>query len=666
MSTKIVSYSIGYNTSHPNWGHLTTSIMLAIERAMVYSFNGSDINITANLKRFPESEDQYSQQELIDTGLIWLYCPAMFNMILFTQQLMSEKEKRVRVVMRTMGLADIWFWISWIITFVIISIMNTLVIIISGHIFSFPFIAQTNFFVAFCVFLFFALSLIPFACVLSVVASRASTANTLAFMLFVIGFIIQLILSQLSIYYWFSPNTDPLYANIFQLYPPFTFYKCWSDISTITSNWKNSNYYSNFYSWKFVTEPILTTLETSSGIVDVKSPPLLYSLHYMFGTFLILVICLMYLDQVVPSSKGKSRPWYFPLNPFYYKRLIAMYTGCDRDNRYDVLTSDFTILQVENLVKEYKNILSCCSRSVLAVDNLSFSVNEGELFCILGHNGAGKTTTMSILTGLLDADSGKCRIYGYDVETEMEKIREFIGICPQFDIVWDNLTAYEHLKFFAMVKQIDASEINNNINKILREVDLERVSNKLVNSFSGGMKRRLSVAISVIGDPRILFLDEPTTGMDPKSRKEVWLTIQRLKRNKVIILTTHSMNEADELSDIIGIMDSGSMKCFGSPIQLKKEYGNSYKISINYMGPVNSILEAIENSFPEYYTKKSVPGRLEITVPIHFDDVAVFFQEIPIGVSNQILHWGISYTTMEDVFLTVTDFGNINDYRIKP
>lgn len=155
-----------------------------------------------------------------------------------------------------------------------------------------------------------------------------------------------------------------------------------------------------------------------------------------------------------------------------------------------------------------------------------------------------------------------------------------MGVVPQFDILWGELTAAEHMTMFSLIKGVDPGDIEEMTDELLESVGLMEVKHARVMNYSGGMKRRLSVAISSIGNPRIIFMDEPTTGMDPVSRRDVWNLIQRLKRNKVIVLTTHAMEEADILSDRLAVVCDGKLKCVGTPLYLKNAYGDGYRISL--------------------------------------------------------------------------------------
>ena len=188
-----------------------------------------------------------------------------------------------------------------------------------------------------------------------------------------------------------------------------------------------------------------------------------------------------------------------------------------------------------------------------ALKPTSLVISKGEVFGLLGPNGAGKTTLLTILTGIIKPDSGEAWIGGSHIITELPNVYKSIGVCPQFDIFWEDLTIEEHLLFYMRLKGAGSKEEEReSVESVCREVDLFEHKEKRAKSLSGGMKRRLSLAISLIGNPDAIFLDEPTTGLDPLNREIFWAIIENIKKNKSIILTTHLMQEADYLSDRIG------------------------------------------------------------------------------------------------------------------
>jgi ATP-binding cassette subfamily A (ABC1) protein 3 len=183
----------------------------------------------------------------------------------------------------------------------------------------------------------------------------------------------------------------------------------------------------------------------------------------------------------------------------------------------------------------------------LAVAGVDLDVYEGQIFALLGHNGAGKTTLLSILTGLIPPTSGDAWAHGLSINGNLAELRKTMGVCPQHDVLWPDLTVREHLIFFAGIKGVARDAVDAAVMAVIREVGLVEKINVLSADLSGGMKRKLSVGIALIGDSKLVFLDEPTSGMDPYSRRSTWNILQNARAGRIIILTTHFMDEADML-----------------------------------------------------------------------------------------------------------------------
>ena len=219
------------------------------------------------------------------------------------------------------------------------------------------------------------------------------------------------------------------------------------------------------------------------------------------------------------------------------------------------------MIKINNLTKKYKD--------KLAVDNLNLEIKTGELFSLLGTNGAGKTTTIKMISTLILPTSGTININGLDIIKDREKIKRIINISPQETAIAPNLTVLENLYFMAGIYQIPNKE--DKIKELIKLFKLEEVLKQKAKILSGGYQRKLSIAISLINDPEILFLDEPTLGLDVISRRELWHTIENLKGKITIILTTHYMEEAEVLSDRIGIMNKGKLIELGTSKELIKK-----------------------------------------------------------------------------------------------
>jgi daunorubicin resistance ABC transporter ATP-binding subunit len=225
------------------------------------------------------------------------------------------------------------------------------------------------------------------------------------------------------------------------------------------------------------------------------------------------------------------------------------------------------IVIVENLRKIY-------GKNIVAVDNISFRVHEGEIFGFLGPNGAGKSTTIKILTTLLEKSSGKATINNLDIDADQAKVRRIIGYCSQEVGVDDDLTARENLMLQCSFHHIPKDRARQKIEELLKRVRLTDAADRRLKTFSGGMRKRLDLASSLVSDPKILFLDEPTTGLDPQSRLDVWEYLKELnKLGMTIFLTTQYMEEADRLADRLCIVDQGKIVAEGTPAELKAQVG---------------------------------------------------------------------------------------------
>jgi len=224
-------------------------------------------------------------------------------------------------------------------------------------------------------------------------------------------------------------------------------------------------------------------------------------------------------------------------------------------------------IQVKNLTKKFGEFV--------AVSNISFEVQEGEIFGLLGPNGAGKTTTLSMLSTIKEPTKGNAIVNGFNVNSEKDKVRKSIGMVFQDPTLDDELTAYENMDFHGRLYGVPIEIRKKKILELLKLVELEDRKNSLVKTFSGGMKRRLEIARGLLHEPKVLFLDEPTLGLDPQTRNRLWDYIKKLNKEKklTIILTTHYMDEADRLCDRVAIIDHGKIVVLDTPANLKEQIG---------------------------------------------------------------------------------------------
>jgi len=298
-----------------------------------------------------------------------------------------------------------------------------------------------------------------------------------------------------------------------------------------------------------------------------------------------------------------------------------------------------TVIELLDLKKYFKD--------VKAVDGVSFSINKGEIFGLLGPNGAGKTTILNILCTLLKPTTGTATICNYDIKGDKDAVRRSIGIVFQDPSLDDQLTAYENLDLHGILYHIPKDTRQRKMEELLELVELSDKKNILVKTFSGGMKRRLEIARGLLHQPQVLFLDEPTLGLDPQTRRHIWEYIERLNRDTqvTIILTTHYMDEADVLCNRIAIIDRGKISAIDTPTQLKKRIG----------GEVISI-KTEDEFYPEQPWIKSVKkhnGYINLTVEEADQTLSLLMKiahERGIAIDSITIH----KPTLEDVFLHFT------------
>ena len=295
------------------------------------------------------------------------------------------------------------------------------------------------------------------------------------------------------------------------------------------------------------------------------------------------------------------------------------------------------IIEVKNFTKQYGNFN--------AVNDISFEVAEGSIFAFLGPNGAGKSTTINTLCTILNKTQGTLKINGNDVSEHKDRVRKDIGIVFQESTLDVKLTVYENLKLHCDFYNVPKGEVKERIDFVLNLVDLNDWRKATVNTLSGGMKRRVEIARGLVHYPKVLFLDEPTTGLDPQTRASIWNYIHKLQKQKniTIFLTTHYMDEA-EISDKVAIMDHGKIVAYDTPDNLKKQYTSSLmKIKASDLKPII-----------QYLLSEGIKYKIvDEIISIYITDLNEVF-EITAGFKDYITDVEITKGTLNDVFLAIT------------
>lgn len=412
----------------------------------------------------------------------------------------------------------------------------------------------------------------------------------------------------------------------------------------------------------------------------------------------IFYLIFLYLDAVVPVEGEVKKPFCFcisrakpqkkqyvalddsSVDPVISKGGLAIELkdslvrrpDQDREPLTVVHQSDFSSAyyheDIPGLGDRHKNLTVKRLRKVFngmaVVDDISFCMYEKEIFCLLGHNGAGKTTTINMLTGILQNDGGEINYDGRDFSQDFEAIRLNIGLCAQKDILFHYLTVREHLVFFGKIRGIRDPYRTALVEKILHKCDLASEAYKLAPTLSGGNKRKLSLGIALIGDPKVVFLDEPTSGMDPNTRRSIWEILKALrKEGKTIVLTTHHLDEADELSNRIAVLTRGKLFCLGSSEFIKKKFGVGYHLVLTRKE--QSISLGANNDWnPEEIEKiiqQHIPtaARVEDTAPsVHkfllpFPEQHKFAKLFSVLETKENLNINLEMNSLEDAFVNI-------------
>nr|XP_047920379.1 ATP-binding cassette sub-family A member 9-like isoform X2 [Anser cygnoides] len=398
--------------------------------------------------------------------------------------------------------------------------------------------------------------------------------------------------------------------------------------------------------------------------------------YFLFSTYIMLIfdsvlymLLAMYFDKVLPGKYGIPDPPFFCLKPSYWMRSRR---GCPGEGPYSAgspeeppgddvepVPTAFVgkeAIRLNNIKKAYKKK----DKKTEALRGLSLNIYEGQITALLGHSGAGKTTLLNVLSGLTLPSEGSATIYDYKLSEigDREEIREMIGICPQFNVQFEVLTVKENLRTFAEIKGIKSKEVEREVQTILELLDISNVQDTQAEKLSGGQKRKLSIGIAMLGSPQVLLLDEPTAGLDPLSRHQVWSLLKEHRAGRVILFSTQFMDEADILADRKAFISHGRLKCVGSSLFLKKKWGIGYHLRIHVSESCNveSVTSLVKQHIPNVIF--SGHGQYELRYKLPLENVNKFpdlFRGLDSCSDRGIINYGVSMTTLEDVFMRLEE-----------
>ncbi|XP_072125690.1 phospholipid-transporting ATPase ABCA3 [Mobula birostris] len=562
-----------------------------------------------------------------------------------TKAIVLEKETRQKEYMKMMGLNNWLHWVAWFLKFllflVISAFLMTLLLCIKLRN-QRAVLQHSDPTLVFSFLMLVVVSTISFSFMISVFFSKANTAAAVSGFLYFLTYVPYLfIVPRYHTMTFAQKVASCLFSNVAmalgcQLIGMF-------EGKGTGIQWVNIN--------QPVNADDSFTLSDAMGMLIVDS--ILYSL------------ITWYVEAVFPGEYGIPKVWYFFILPSYwlkspkstYVKVSSEEEEPEAFQNNEYIEDDQSDLESGIIIKDLTKEFRADNQTKVAVSHLTVNLYKGQISVLLGHNGAGKSTTLSVLTGLFPPTSGTAYINGFNICKDMALVRQSLGLCPQHDVLFDSLTVKEHLSFFCRLKGYSPPKVQDAVNQMLMLLNFVEKQNAPVKILSGGMKRKLSIAIALIGDSKVVMLDEPTSGMDPLSRRATWDLLQQVKAGRTILLTTHFMDEADLLGDRILIMAKGQVQCCGSPLFLKSLYGAGYRMVIvkePHCNTVN-ISRLVQSFVPGATQLTNVGAELSFLLP---NEYTVRFEALFSELEQRreelgIASYGASVTTMEEVFLRV-------------
>lgn len=690
-----------------------SSAYIAYQQALVNGLDYTqaifpDIDITS--AQVPGSESYGG----FDTILFWTYGgPLAIWISLFASQLVlashinEDRRKKLRLGMVMMGLNTGAYQISWFLYHIILSFIYSLIALGIGHACRFTFFLNAN--PAVIILTYWTTSVAAIGFTMMTTAIVHNPSGHMAMM--IVGFLIGLVLSAFAsspLFYaaFWSNNTMKGFWTVNYV---FQFGNIMRMVGTKAMGDSDSSPVAGppgspavmnprpYFYWNDIYKR--ESLSVNNGFVLL--PSVSQSFGYILLCGLIALVVSIYLEIVFPREIGSPQSMVFFFLPSYWgfdtESQLNVETVAHRANKMSDVAADLDpdilaeyndvmrrtsdgdptlALAVTKMSKTFQKGMRASEQDTRAVDSVTLGADTGTVLGIVGHNGAGKTTLMSMLCGVVPVSTGDARVFGHSVSQNMSSIHSVMGVCPQEDVLWPELTPQEHLKLFAILKRIPFKDHDKVIADSLTEVGLYEVRHRMANKLSGGMKRRLSVAIALIGRVTILMLDEPTAGLDPRNRLEIWSIIERVKQNRVVILTTHSMQEAAALSDKIAVMAVGRLRAVGTPQHLVQRHGKGHQINvICKISKSDEVKRVMAERLPDAQLEVDTGARLTYSLASsksrRLPEFCQFMEEQHSQAMTQTLaiaedqglieDWGISQTTLEQVFLKLTHGGGNTD-----
>ncbi|XP_054834193.1 ATP-binding cassette sub-family A member 9-like isoform X2 [Eublepharis macularius] len=622
------NYSSEYCSSPQYWFSGFLSLQSSIDAALIELTTGHSVwdemkSIRGIRMRSPSVLPSLST----DYSFLLLVMPmCFFPLIYFLSQNVSREKRKLKELMNMMGVRDMAFWLSWSLLYAVyILIMTSLLTPIIYHLI-FP---TGSFFALFLLFFLYGISSIHFCFMFS---SLLKTAKATSSVVFVLTFFF----GSLSVIMLIFRMPAPLVWTL-SLICPFAFGAEISKVIVFQKYGKSLH---------------LSNIVEDSGFYSLLIDSVLY------------MLLALYFDKTIPDKYGVPYPPLFFLKKSYWFKSRSSYiqeqshSNIFSDN-VEPVSPEFDAkesIRINNIKKTYEEK----NMKTEALRGLSLNIYEGQITAILGHSGAGKTTLLNILSGFSNPSAGSATIFKYNItkREDMEEIRKISAVCPQFNVQFEFLTVKENLKTFAKLKGVPSNDVENQVQKLLTLLDMNAIQDSLAYRLSGGQKRKLSLGMTLLGEPQVLLLDEPTAGLDPYSRQLVWALLNERKAGRIILFTTQFMDEADILADRKAFISHGRLKCVGSSLFLKKKWGIGYhlRMHVNEFCDSEKTTSLIKRYIPAAKLSGERENERSYTLPLeNVDKFPDLFHDMDNQADLGIVNYGVTMTTLEDVFMKLED-----------
>jgi len=585
----------------------------------------------------------------------------------FLSNIVSEKEEKLKEIMKMMGLKESVYGVATYLFCLALYGIGMALMWIIGLIYNFSIFRKNSAGVIFILILLWGNVMVSLAFLLSTCFTKARSAIVVGYLyVFVTGIYCQSLINS-----FFQDSTTPAVSLFFIMcMPAFALFRGLYTLGIAVRGVGNGIAFSDLgkANWEYMST----------------------AYAYLFVQWMVFILLYLYIASMPPKA-GKCFDFFYCFK--CQKEKLTSETAVNKskwpafkndDGKIPVDVagharvandpSETPIIRVNGLTKWYGD--------KLAVDKLFLAINEQECFGFLGPNGAGKSTTINMLCGYVTPSSGRASLANNDIFEQLDQVHLVMGVCPQENILWSNLTAGEHLRFYGRVKGLLGIDLDRAVDESLMKVTLLNVKDKKAGEFSGGMKRRLCVAISLIGDPEIVLLDEPTTGLDAGARKEIWKVVRDQKKRSCIMLTTHSMEEAEELCDRLGIFVGGKLECIGTSNDLKRRFAKAYKLTISSSKLEAEALQSLQGLHNQPLGKQptkeweetlskfvlglsksaillnSISGTQNWELPMNEVQLSELFRIMELPATKErlgIMDWGVCNATLEEVFVKIVN-----------